>query len=193
MKQGKGSESQGRDPNPRHPWPRGGFYFLLFTLCLFLLPQAARAQDDPLDLAPPPLKMMSRDERSRLDAETDVKDRTKLVLLLMESRLVAAEKLNGDKDFDGMFRELGGFHGLMENSLEYLLKRDISKGKTLDNFKRVEIGLRGFSPRLEAIRRELPLRYEDYVRRLLKYVRDARTKATEPLFADTVVPVKTTQ
>ena len=51
-----------------------------------------------------------------------------------------------------------------------------------------EIGLREFPPRLEAIRRDLPLEYEDYVRRLIRYLRQARTIATEPLFGDTVLP-----
>jgi len=33
----------------------------------------------------------------------------------------------------------------------------------------------------------VPLRYEDYIRKLIKVLRDARTKATEPLFSDKVV------
>jgi len=106
----------------------------------------------------------------------------------MGARLTEAERLNSTGDFDGMFRELGGFHGLMDNSLGYLQERDVGSGKVLDNFKRIEIGLRGFAPRIEAIRRDLPLRYEGYLNKLLKYVRDARSKAIEPLFADTVLP-----
>ena len=169
------------------------FYFCLFTFAIFLLPGAAAAQDDPADLAPPPLRTVSKDERARLDALTDIKARTKLALEMMNARLVAAEKRSSGGDLDGMFAELGGFHGLMDNSLDFLLKRDTGKGKVLDNFKRLEIGLRGFSPRLETIRRDVALPYEPYIRKLISYIRDARTKASEPLFADTVLPVKKTE
>ncbi|MEK7855704.1 MAG: hypothetical protein AAB288_06415, partial [Acidobacteriota bacterium] len=61
-------------------------------------------------------------------------------------------------------------------------------GKVLNNFKRLEIGLRQFRPRLELIRRGIPSEYEPYLRSLIQYVRDARAKAVEPLFGDSVVP-----
>jgi len=92
-----------------------------------------------------------------------------------------------------MFRGVGGFHGLMDDALAFLNKRDNGGGKVLDNFKRMEISLRGMAPRLEVIRRELPMRYDTYVRKLMGYVRAARTKATETLFDDTVVPRKPPQ
>ncbi len=79
-------------------------------------------------------------------------------------------------------------HGLLDNTLDFLGKQDSNKGKVLDNYKRLEIGLRGFAPRLETIRRDLPLRYEDYVHKLLKYVRDSRSRAVEPMFGSSVVP-----
>lgn len=168
-------------------FPLSFFLFCLFTFSFCL---SAAAQDDPPELAPPPLKIISKDEHSRLDAKTDIKDRTKLSLDLMNTRLATAEKLSSVQDFDGMFRELGAFHGLMDDCFEFLHKRDNGGGKVLDNFKRLEIGLRGFSPRIETIRRELPQRYDVYVRKLMGYVREARTKATEPLFGDTVLPQK---
>ena len=164
--------------------------FCLFTFYFLLLPLSAPAQDDPQDLAPPPLKIISKDELTRLGAKTDLKDRTKLSLELLNARLFTAEKLTSAQDFDGMFRELGVFHGLMDDALDFLNKRDNGGGKVLDNFKRLEIGLRGMAPRIEIIRRELPLRYDTYVRKLMGYLRAARTKATETFFGDTVVPVR---
>ncbi|MFN2501111.1 MAG: hypothetical protein ABR530_03755 [Pyrinomonadaceae bacterium] len=146
------------------------------------------AQSDGPELAPPPIRLMSKDERLRLDGVSDIKSRTKLALELMNARVTAAEKLHATEDFEGVFRELGGFHGVMDNCVQYLVKRDSGSGKVLDNFKRLDLGLRALAPRLESIRRELPLRYEDYVRRLIRYVREARTTATEPFFSDTVVP-----
>jgi len=164
---------------------RAALLFSLFTIH-FSLFTAASAQDDPAEIAPPPVKVISKAERERLNAETDIKDRTKLSLELMAARLTAAEKLGAQREHDAMFRELGGFHGLMDDGLNFLLKSGRS-GKVLDNLKRLEIGLRMSAPRIEVIRRDLPLRYEDYLRKLMKYVREARTKASEPLFSDSVV------
>ena len=161
-------------------------YFSLFTFHFSLL--SVTAQDDPPDTAPPPLKVISKQERASLNALTDVKSRTKLALELMQARLAASERLYSATDFDGMFRELGGFQGLLDNTLDFLFRSDTNSGKVLNNFKRLEIGLRGFTPRLETIRRELPQQYDEYVVNLIKYVRNARARAIEPLFGDSVVP-----
>jgi len=142
------------------------------------------------DLAPPPLKLLSQDERSRLGAETEVKRRTKLALELMDTRLKQAERLHTSEGYDEMFVQLGAFHGLMDNMLDFLNKSDKDSGKVLNNFKRFEIGLRGFTPRLQMIHHDVPTRYEQYVRNLIRNLRMARARAIEPLFDDTVVPDK---
>ena len=153
----------------------------------------AFGQDDPDDdLAPPPLKILNADEKSRLRAESEVKRRTKLSLELMDARLKRAETFDTTENYDEMFFELGAFHGLMDNMLEFLNKSDRYSDKVLNNFKRFEIGLRGFTVRLEIIRHDLPLRYELYVRNLVRNLRAARARAIEPLFDDTVVPNKKT-
>lgn len=156
-------------------------------LTVIVLSLSVWAQSETLDLAPPPMRVLPKDEKERLDRSNDVGSRTKLALNLMEGRLVEAEVQSKRQNYDEMFRELGHFHALMDNSLDYLNRNNTGKGKVLDNFKRLEIGLRKFISRLEAVRRELPLRYEDYVRKLMIRIRDARTKATEPLFGDTVI------
>ncbi len=171
---------------------RLGFGYFAFCFSLFafnfLLSSAALAQSDVRELAPPPLKIISKNEILRLNEKSKIKDRTKLSLELMKDRLAAAEKLTATADFDGMFRELGVFHGIMDDAVAFLDKRESDSGKVLDNFKRLEIGLRAFGPRIAVIHRELPLKYEHYVRKLMAYLRDARTTATESLFDDTVVP-----
>ncbi len=162
---------------------------LLFAAALFVFAGIATGQDVVADdIAPPPLKVLSQDEKTRLGAETEVKRRTRLALELMEHRLKQAETQDGAENFDQMYVELGGFHALMENMLHFLNSSDKDSGRVLNNFKRFEIGLRGFTSRLELIRRELPIRYEPYVRSLIKQLRAARAKAIEPLFDDTVVP-----
>ena len=146
--------------------------------------------NDDQDIAPPPLRTVSKDERSQLEPLTDVKKRTKLALELMAVHLKQAETLHSQEQFDEMFKQLGGFHGLMDNTLAFLDGSDKNNGKVLNNYKRFEIGIREYRPRLELIRRDLPQRYEFYVRNLIKYLRDARARAVEPLFSDTVIPTK---
>lgn len=157
-----------------------GAIFVFFVFCQINFAQA--------DEEPPPIKILSKDEKSQLNAETDVKRRTKLSLDLMEARLVKAETFGTAENYPAMYAELGGFHALMDNTVNFLSNSDRDSGKVLNNFKRVELNLRKYISRLELIRRELPVRYEPYVRKLTKYVREARSRAVEPLFDDTVVP-----
>lgn len=163
---------------------------LAFAFSLFPFAFAASAQDDPPETAPPPIKIVSKDERARLDAKTDIKDRTKLAVEMMQARVATAQKMAEMRNFEGMYIELGYFHGLMDDTLEFLNRRDNGSGKVLDNFKRLELALRALAPKIEVMRRELPIKYDPYVRRLMGYLRQARAKATDSLFDDTVVPVK---
>ncbi len=146
------------------------------------------AQTTPDDSAAPPLRVVSREELARLGLQRDVKRRTQATLDLMAARLTKAEALIQSEQFDEMYKELGGFHGLLENNLDFLNAGNKDSGKVLNNFKRFEMGLRQFRPRLEMIRRNIPLRYEHYLQTLIQYVREARAKAVEPLFGDSVVP-----
>lgn len=183
----------------RHPrsmsWFLGRYVSLAALTVMFALSSQAQppAQDDDFDpnAAPPPVRAMTNSERTQLDAQQGLKDRTKLALALMSSRLSKAEELNAKSDFTAMYNELGGFHALMDDTLDFL-EMAPRKEKTLDNLKRFEMTLRSFTPRLGLIRREIPAEYDHYVRSLLKYLRDARSKAIEPLFGDSVVPNRRT-
>ncbi len=163
------------------------FSFFLFPFSFFLATLVV-AQDEPKGIAPPPLKILAKEEKTQLEAETDIKRRTKLSLELMEVRLLKAETFGKQEQYREMFTELGSFHALMDNTLTFLGESDTNKGKVLNNFKRVELSLRKYVTRLELIRRDLPIKFEFYVRRLVRYVREARTKAVEPLFGETVLP-----
>lgn len=170
----------------------GSYLFLRVFLILFLgilvdVPNSFSQTDDDQDKAPPPLKTISKAERELLDRQKGVKERTKTTLDLMDARVKAAAKFNEAGDLEKAFAELGVFHAMMDDMLQYLETSDAKRGRILDNFKRFEIGLRRFTPPLELIRREMPLTHEFYVRSLLRQLRDARTKATEPLFGNTVL------
>lgn len=155
-------------------------FLLLTVICTLSI--TTFAQEDPPDTVPPPSRVITKEERSKLEAEKDIKDRTRLALDLMDARIKLAEAALGREDFDSVHRELGGFQFLMDDALDYLNRRNNDSGAIRNNFKRYEITIRAFTPRLELIRREVPNRYEPYIFKLLQYLRDARTKAIEPQF-----------
>jgi len=163
---------------------------LKYLLVLFFFCQINYAQEDSEITAPPPLKIISKAEKSRLEAETDIKRRTILSIELMEAKLLKAEGFSAAEDYPSMFAELGSFHALLDDTIDFLSDKNAESGKVLNNFKRVELTLRKYITRIELIRRDLPVKYEWYVKKLVRYVRDARSKAVEPLFDDTVVPEK---
>lgn len=176
----------------RNEPPVFGFQKFLFAVSLFLLivnffPNGVRAQDEPNVGAPPPLKIVSKEEKKQLDAEPDVNKRTKLSLILIEARLKQAEDFYARQQFRAMFEQLGSFHALIDEALGFLNRNDAGKGKVLGSFKRFEMNLRAFLPRLEIIRRDLPGEFEPYVKSLAKEVRQARAEAIEPFFGETVV------
>lgn len=159
---------------------------LLLSNCLL---SAASAQDDdkPKDLVPPPLAVVSKGEKEQLEAQTDIKKRTELAVELMDARLIKATEFSSKNQYKESLDELGGFQALLRNAFNFLKRNDNGSKKVLNNFKRFEITLRGFIPRLEIIRREMPVKYGYHVRNLMKFVREARADAVEPLFDDTVV------
>ena len=158
-------------------------YTAVLAVCL-LIPVRAQQPDDS---APPPLKMLSKTERTQLKDEVKPKNRTSLALELMNARLRSAEKYSTDENYSLMYAELGGFQALMDNTLAFLLRSDSDEGKQLNSLKKFEIGLRSFAPRIEAIRRDLPSNFEPYVKDLIRYVSEAREKAMQPFFSDTVI------
>ncbi|HXF42702.1 MAG TPA: hypothetical protein VNK26_03105 [Pyrinomonadaceae bacterium] len=131
---------------------------------------------------------MSKNEGQTLFAENSPKDRVNLALKFMDQRVSQAESLAKSGDYMGMYDQLGAFQAIMDDTLNYLLRQPQQKGNVLDALKKYEIGLRKLAPRIGVILRELPPNFDPYVRLLLKYIRDARSKAVEPLFGDTVVP-----
>ena len=158
----------------------------LFVLAFMAVCVSAQPEDD--GPAPPPLKFVTKADLAKLEAITDAKKRTQTALDLMSERLKMAETLGAQDQLNEMYKELGGFHGIMDNTLAFLDNSDQNRGKVLNNYKRFEIGLRQFRPRLELIRRDIPVKYEAYVRNLIIYLREARAKAVEPMFSDSIIP-----
>ena len=168
---------------------RRSIHWLLFLGCLVGFPCVNTYSQQPDDdEAPPPIKQISKEEKKSLSELTTAKAHTELSLDLMNRRIEKAELLNSKGQFEDMFKELGVFNALMDESLAFLAGQDKDRNKVLYNFKRLDIGLRAFMPRLETIRRDLPSRYDPYVKKLVKFISEAREKALEPMFGNTVVP-----
>lgn len=171
---------------------RNFLFRYIFLSCLlltfFVLPAISQEDDDaPSDVVPPPLKTISKDEKTTLDSQgTNIKKRTKVSLELMDLRIEKAEKSTTANEFQQSLEELAGFNAILDNTLSFLLRND--SGKSDRSFITFEIYLRKQIPRLETIRREMPFKYGFHVGKIMRAVRDARAKAVEPLFDDTVVP-----
>jgi hypothetical protein len=151
---------------------------------------SALAQDnDPMpdDVAPPPLKMLSKEETSQIASESGVKDRAYLYIDLMELRLKKAEELTGKDSFSDALNEFGVYNGLLENVMRFLGGENKSN-KALGCFRKLEMTLRGHNLRIETVKRTMPFKYAFHVTKLQKYVRKSRAEAAESLFSDSVVP-----
>lgn len=163
-----------------------GFLLIVFAAGIAILAASsnAKAQDEPFDpnAAPPPIKRMSKDEQKRLDAADGPKSRVNAAIDLMESRLSSAESEASAGRYDAMFVHLGAFHAIMSDTIDFLYEATKRREKVFDSLKRIEIKLRAFAPRLALLRREIPPAYDHYVRELLKYLRETRSKALDPLF-----------
>lgn len=151
----------------------------------------AQIDDSPMpdDVAPPPLKTISKDEKDVLASESGVKNRTITFINLLEARLRKAEESSAQEDFGGSLAQFGVYQGLLENMIGFLTAENKSD-KALGGFKRLELTLRAHNIRIENVRRAMPFKYAYHVLRLQKFIRKSRAQATESLFSDSVIPDK---
>jgi len=162
--------------------------FVLFALpCMA---QTGQAQEPDGPDAPPPLKILPKEEKNQLNAEADPKRHTILALDLSDDHLTKAEELGAKNEFDSMLKELGTFNAVIDEALAFIAQNDTGNGKILSSSKKLELGLRSYAPRLETLRRDVPSSYDPYVRGLIKTVREARSKAIEPFFGTSVLPTR---
>lgn len=150
--------------------------------------QSEQPQPQPTPLtAPPPLKVILKEERAQLDQTKDQKDRLKLTIDLAVSHLTKAEQLTNQTEYEKAQEEVGMYHALIENSLEFLgaLKRD--SGKTRDLYKRLELALRAQGPRLTAMRRVTPIEFAVWIKKVEDFARDGRTEALNSFYGHTVL------
>jgi hypothetical protein len=165
-------------------------------LSAFVCPLPARAQNpQPLPTpltAPPPLKVISKEERQQLDQTKDSKDRLKVSIELADARLTKAEQLTMQTEYEAALNEVGTYHALIEDALENLSTLKQDSNKTRDLYKRFELALRADGPRLTAMRRITPLEFAVWIKKVEDFARAGRTEALNSFYGHTVVREKNT-
>ena len=163
------------------------FRILLLSLAVFV--QVTNAQDERPGMpqtAPPPPKVISNEERSRIDQTKD-KDRIRTTLELAEVRLSKAQALTEQHEFHAASSELGRYAALIEDAFGYLSTMARDRNKTRDLYKRIELALRAHGPRITSIRRVTPLEYAVWIKQLEDFARKGRTEALNSFYGHTVV------
>src|SRR2546423_7407825 len=122
---------------------------------------AARGQEHLVQdsAAPPPLKIISRTERTQLNDSKDAKARVRTTLELAETHLANAEMQTSQHDYDGAAAEAGKYWALVEDVFSFLKTINSDSNKTRDLYKRIELTLRAQGPRLSTMRRSTPSEY----------------------------------
>jgi hypothetical protein len=166
--------------------------FLLFTKALllaFMCAPVAFGQDPQVSqvTAPPPLKAISKDERTQIEQTRDAKGRIRLTIELAITHLGLAENHTAQTNYESASVEIGIYHALIKDALAFLapLKRD--SNKTRDLYKRLELALRADGPRLTAMRRVTPLEFAVWIKEAEDFARQGRTEALNSFFGHTVV------
>src|ERR1043165_7608419 len=102
-------------------------------------PQSTAAQPSPTPLtAPPPFKMIVKEERAQIEQTQDASKRLKLTITFAGQHLTAAEQHTARENYEAASAEVGMYHALIENALAFLstVKRDTNKSRDL--YKRLE-------------------------------------------------------
>ena len=143
-------------------------------------------QPTPLT-APPPFKMIVKEERAAIEQSNEPSKRLKLTIEYATAHLGVAEQHTSQGNFEAASTEVGMYHALIENALAFLstFKRD--SNKTRDLYKKLEMALRAQGPRLTAMRRVTPLEFAVWIKQVEDFARDGRTEALNSFYGHTVV------
>ena len=136
--------------------------------------------------APPPLKTISRLERSQLTDSKDAKARVRTTLELALVHLAEAEAQTSQHDYPAAAAGAGRYWALVEDLFAFLKTMRTDSDKTRDLYKRVEMALRAHGPRLSAIRRGTPAEYSVWIKEIEDFARNGRTEALNSFYGHTV-------
>ena len=160
---------------------------VLLFVALFV--PAANAQDPrPIDqTAPPPAKVITREERSQLNQSKDEKARIKLSIELAETHLANAESHTSQQQYEGAASEAGKYWALFEDALGFMKTVDRKGNKRRDLYKRLELSLRAHGPRWASMRRSTPAEYAVWIKEIEEFARNGRTEALNSFYDNTVI------
>lgn len=153
--------------------------------------QVPRPPND--DIAPPPLKTISREERALISAEKDAKDRIKLTLVLATAHLTTTENETVKQEYEKAAAAAGRYWALIDDAFAFLKPMETDSNKTRDLYKRVELTLRAHGPRLATIRRSTPIEYSVWIKEIEDFARAGRTEALNSFYGHTVVRDRQTE
>jgi len=165
---------------------RGKCVILLFAA---LYVPALRGQEPRVQeqTAPPPLKIITRQERTQLDESKDPKARMKTTLELAETHLTNAENHTTQHEYDNAAAEAGMYWALVENALAFMKTIERDNNRRRDLYKRLELALRAHGPRLSTLRRSTPAAYSVWIKEIEDFARKGRTEALNSFYGNTVI------
>jgi len=137
--------------------------------------------------APPPLKMITRLERSQLNETKDLKARLKTTIEFAETHLANAEAQTLQRQYDNAAAEAGKYWALIDDAFNSLKPLNHDSNKTRDLYKRLELTLRAHGPRISAMRRSTPAEYAVWLKEIEDFARSGRTEALNSFYGHTVV------
>jgi hypothetical protein len=161
------------------------FLVVLGVICVPVL----RAQETPNPRlpAPPPLRVIPRQDRAQLGAAKDVKARLRKTIELAQIHLQHAEQFTAEQRFEEALTELGGYAGLIEDALHFIGEMNHERVRTRDLYRHLELNLRADGPRLTSMRRVTPLEYAIRIKELEDFARDGRAEALDSFYTDTIL------
>jgi hypothetical protein len=137
--------------------------------------------------APPPLKIITRLERSQLNEAKDLKARLKTAIEFAETHLANAEAQTLRHEYDNAAAEAGKYWALIDDAFDSLKPLNHDSNKTRDLYKRLELTLRAHGPRISAMRRSTPAEYAVWLKEIEDFARRGRTEALNSFYGHTVV------
>lgn len=165
-----------------------GFTPVILLFITLFVPTAKAQNPRPLDqTAPPPAKVIPKEERAKLVETKDEKARIKLSLEFADLHLANAENQTSQQQFEGAASEAGMYWALIEDALNFMKTVDRKGNRRRDLYKRLELNLRAHGPRWATIRRSTPAEYAVWIKEIEEFARNGRTEALNSFYDNTVI------
>jgi hypothetical protein len=168
----------------RHVW---SILLLTFPICVLSTSAFTQQPEIPKMPAPPPMRFVTRSERSELDSARDPKTRLRATVTLAEGHLQRAEGFTTDKKFEEAAAELGEYLGLIGDMRSFIATLTPDKGSTRDIYRHFEISVRLHIPRLAVMRRDTPANYSINIKDAEEYIKDTRAEALDSFYGHSVL------